>query len=187
MRKYNKLFQNLILIILILITLTSCTGNGTVMPPGSVENYVKLDVPYVEQETNGCLQASVTMILQYYGLNISLNEVDNNIGQSDGLGNLVKLPDYLETIGFKMEYKKLTIAEIEDILQENKPILAIQYFSLTDSDFHYRVIRGYDDKGIITNDPIIGEDYKISYSDFVNLNQNNSPECNSFIILPEEN
>lgn len=129
------------------------------------------------------------MILQYYGLNISLNEVDNNIGQSDGSGDIGKLPDYLQTIEFEMEYKKLTIDEIEDILQENKPILAYQHFSSNDLVFHFSVIIGFDSKKqeMIKNDPLKGKDYKESYSNFVDLNQNNSPECISFIILPKEN
>jgi len=170
------------------VLVPGCGGTVTPEPPDPVEeDYVKLDVPYVKQETNGCLQASVTMILQYYGLNISLNEVDNNIGQSNGYGDIGKLPDYLQTIGFEMEYKKLTIDKIEDILQENKPLLAFQHFSLTDSDFHYSVIIGFDSKKqeMIKNDPLKGKDYKESYSNFVGLNQNNSQECISFIILPK--
>lgn len=168
--------------------LVSQMGCASVVPPVEESHYIS-GVPYVQQETNGCLQASVTMILQYYGLDISLNEVDNNIGQSDGYGDIGKLPDYLQTIGFGMEYKKLTIDKIEDILQENKPILAFQHFSLTDSDFHYTVIIGFDSEKqeMIKNDPLKGKDYKESYSNFLDLNQNSSLECISFIILPEKN
>ena len=175
--------------IFVVFLLTIGCGGNPASPP-TEQDYFKLDVPYVEQATPvWCLPASATMVLNYYGENVSQYEVANNIVGNYGWGEEELLMEYLPKIGFKLDIKELTIDGIKDVLKENKPILTLQHYSLTDSDFHYRVIIGFDDKKeeIVTNDPMIGEDYKISYSDFVNLNQQNSLKCISFIILPVEN
>ncbi|GAI68998.1 unnamed protein product, partial [marine sediment metagenome] len=51
------------------------------------------------------------------------------------------------------------------------------------------MIIGFDDEKqeVITNDPTAGKDYKISYSNFLDLNFNsNSDKCKVIVISPEE-
>ncbi len=92
-------------------------------------------------------------------------------------------------MGFETKYQSKTIEEIKALLEEDIPVIAIQNYSLTILKSHARVIIGYDDETqeVITNDPTVGEDYKISYSDFLALNFNSNPnECKVIVLFPEE-
>lgn len=190
MKKHRR-FQNLILIFLSLFILTSCSDSGTVTPetPCPVEeDYIKLDVPYVEQATpKWCLPASGTMILNYYGVNITQEELADIVISEDGTGDGNKMITYAKELGFKAKYCYLTIVNIKDILQKDVPILVAQDYSLTESIDHSRVVIGYDDKTqeLITHDPSLGKDYKIYYSDFEMMNISGYlGKCCSTVIYP---
>ncbi len=191
MRKYNKLFQNLILIILILITLTSCTGNGTVMPesPGL---YIYYEVPYVSQPVGSelCGVATSIMVLNYYGENLSMNTFGPTI-TTDGQIDINKLFQYCDNNGYTHDFFKVSKLEgidgIKEVL-ERGPFMVGQKLSLTSdpNDLkHMRVLIGYDDNNeeIITHDPAIGENFKIKYDDFFDISI--WDKCWCFEIRPE--
>jgi uncharacterized protein YvpB len=92
-------------------------------------------------------------------------------------------------LGFEVQYQSKTIEEIKALLKEDIPVIAVQNYSLTILKSHARVIIGFDDEKqeVITNDPTAGKDYKISYSDFLDLNFNSNPDkCKVIVISPEE-
>jgi uncharacterized protein YvpB len=92
-------------------------------------------------------------------------------------------------MGLEAKYQNKTIEEIKVLLNSETPVIAIQNYSLTILKTHARVIIGYDDETqeIITNDPTAGKDYRISYSDFLSLNLNSSPDkCKVIVISTEE-
>ena len=190
MKNCNKLFQNLILIILILITLTSCVGNGTVTPepPGSVE-YMYYEVPYVAQPAGSqlCGVASSIMVLNYYGENLSMSTFGPTI-TTDGEIDLNKLYLYLDDKGYTHDFFKVGKSEgidgIKEVL-ERGPFMVEQKFSLTDDSEHHRVLIGYDDnkENIITHDPLRGENFKIKYDDFFDISL--YEKCWCFEIRPK--
>ena len=193
MKKYQQ-FQNLILILILLslFILTSCAGNGTITPepPSPIEEYyVKLDVPYVEQITpKWCLPASGKMIFNYYGVNITQEKLAEEVIGDDGVGNTKKLRDYAKGLGFKAEFRNLTLEWVKKVLQQDVPIVIAQEISLIRPINHARVVIGYDDKKqeLITHDPYLGENYTISYSEAIALNTINPPFFRSNIIYPKD-
>ena len=199
MKAMGKITITLILMLTISLFLTSC--NGIVTPELQLDldedtnkieeiDYVYLDVPYEKYAgTNWCLLASGAMNLHYYGVNITQRELAKVVIGQNGLGNISKMVKYAKELGFESKYCSLTLEEIKNSLVKNIPVIVIQDYSLNNSLAHARVIIGYDDihQEIITNDPTIGKDYKISYSNFINLNTGSNPElCKIILISPEE-
>jgi len=199
MKRMGKNIIILFTIFFLSLILTSC--NGIVTPELPIEtgeniskleeiDYVYLDVPYEKYAGyNWCLPASGAMALNYYKENISQQQIASAVIGQNGLGNIPKMVRYAEELGFESKYCSLTLEEIKNSLVKNIPIIAIQDYSLSNSLAHARVIIGYDDihQEIITNDPTIGKDYKMSYSNFLALNiSSNKDYCKSILISQDD-
>jgi len=194
----GKITIALFLMLIVSLFLTSC--NGVVTPELQLDldeeinkveeiDYVYLDVPYEKYAgANWCLPASGAMTFKYFGMNISQSQIASKV-ITNGTSSVFKFISYAKNLGFETQYQSKTIEEIKVLLEEDTPVIAIQNYSLTILKSHARVIIGYDDETqeIITNDPTVGEDYKISYSDFLALNFNSNPDkCKVIVLSPEE-
>jgi uncharacterized protein YceK len=192
---------SLSLSLLILFYLISCIGAGllfagcggvvTPEPPGPVqEDYVYLDVPYVHQARwNWCLPASGTMVFNYYGVNVTLQQVaDKVINENTGGGSTKKLREYARELGFEAEFRNLNLEWVKKVLQQDVPIIIGQDLTLTNNIPHARVVIGYDDKTqeLITHDPSLGKDYRMSYSEAIALNTIKPPFFRSNMIYPKD-
>ena len=199
MKVMGKATVTLFLMLIVSLFLTSCSG--VVTPElqlgldeeiNKVEeiNYVYLDVPYEKYAgVNWCLPASGAMTFKYFGMDISQNQIASEV-ITNGTSSVFKFISYAKGLGFETKYQCKTIEEIKALLDEDTPLIAVQNYSLTILKSHARVIIGYDDEKqeMITHDPTVGEDYKISYSDFVALNFDSNPDkCKVVILSSGEN
>ena len=197
-KSMGKITITLFLMLIVSLFLTSC--GGVVTPELQLDldeeinkveeiGYVYLDVPYEKYAgANWCLPASGAMTFKYFGENISQSEIASKV-ITNGTSSVFKFISYARNLGFEVKYQSKTIEEIKVLLEEDIPVIAVQNYSLTILKSHTRVIIGFDDEKqeVITNDPTIGEDYKISYSDFLALNFNSNPDkCKVIVISPEE-
>jgi len=196
MKAMGKITITLFLMLTISLFLTSCSGIVTpeLQLDSEIDNvdevdYIYLDVPYEKYAgANWCLPASGAMTFHYFGENITQQQIANVV-ITDGVSSVYKMIKYAKDLGFEAKYNYITIEDIKNLLKEDVPIIAIQNYSLTLPYSHARVIIGFDDEKqeVITNDPTAGKDYKISYSDFLDLNFNsNSDKCKVIVISPEE-
>ena len=196
MKAMGKVTLTLFLILIVSLFLTSCSGIVTpeLQLDSEIEqldkvDYIYLDVPYEKYAgANWCLPASGAMTFKYFGENITQQQIANVV-ITDGVSSVYKMIKYAKDLGFEAKYNYITIEDIKNLLKEDVPIIAIQNYSLTLPYSHARVIIGFDDEKqeVITNDPTAGKDYKISYSDFLDLNFNsNSDKCKVIVISPEE-
>ena len=193
----GKTTVTLFLMLIVSLFLTSCSG--VVTPELQLDldealnkveeiDSVYLDVPYEKYGgANWCLPASGAMALKYFGKNISQAEIASKV-ITNGTSSVFKFISFANNLGFNTKYQSKTIEEIKILLEEDTPVIAVQNYSLTILKSHARVIIGYDDdqQEIITNDPTIGKDYRISYSDFLSLNLNSSPDKCKVIVLSLE-
>jgi ABC-type bacteriocin/lantibiotic exporter with double-glycine peptidase domain len=151
---------------------------------------IYLDVPYEKYAgANWCLPASGAMTFKYFGMNISQSQIASKVIDEYGTSSVFKFISYAKNMGLEAKYQNKTIEEIKVLLNSETPVIAIQNYSLSILKTHARVIIGYDDENqeIITNDPTAGKDYRISYSDFLSLNLNSSPDkCKVIVISTEE-
>ncbi|MEA1940255.1 MAG: C39 family peptidase, partial [Candidatus Caldatribacteriota bacterium] len=151
-------------------------------------DYVYLDVPYEKYGgTNWCLPASGAMTFKYYGENISQAEIADAVIK-DGTSSVYKMVKYARDLGFEAKYNYMSIEEIKNLLNKDIPVIAVQNYSLTLPYSHARVIIGFDEEKqeVISNDPTAGEDYKISYSNFVALNTGINPDFFKIIVISTE-
>lgn len=195
----GKITIALFLMLIVSLFLTSCSG--VVTPELQLDldealnkveeiDSVYLDVPYEKYAgANWCLPASGAMTFKYFGMNISQSQIASKVIDGYGTSSVYKFISYAKGMGLEAKYQFNTIEEIKVLLKEDIPVIAIQNYSLTILKSHARVIIGYDDETqeIITNDPTVGKDYRISYSDFLSLNLNSSPDkCKVIVISTEE-
>jgi hypothetical protein len=163
-------------------------------PISEIENKAKidsiyLDVPYQKYAgTNWCLPASGSMALNFFGINVSQQELAKKIIKPDGLGDIYKMVRFARDLGFEATFTVLTIEEIEKYLSNNIPLIAIQEYKVNNPLAHARVVIGFDSnkKEIISNDPTIGENYTMSYDTFMDLNLTSNPKyCMTIVITPD--
>ena len=199
MRKYNKLAQNLILIVLILFTLTSCAGNGTVTPeppgPGE-ENKIEYDVPLINsQYPSDCVPCSGKMVYDFFGVgnNFTLKELwDIYTPGGDDSISFSNFLNHADSIGYNISIEKKL--EFDDIYNELKKGTLIVYqgdFSLTDPSDHGSVITGIDleNEMLYRNDNWLG---KVK-EDFDTVRQRNyqwslgtQEECWGIVLWPKD-
>jgi hypothetical protein len=190
--KFNSPWVKYPLFITGLGVLASQISCAVVVTP--VEEYIYINgVPYVEQATDKplCLPASGTMVFNYYDVNVTMQQVAAKIINEDTGGyNTNKLIEYAKELGFKAEFRNLTLEWVKKVLQQDVLIIIVQDFSLINPKDHARVVIGYDDKKqeLITHDPspINGKNYTISYSEAIALNTIEPPFFRSNMIYPKD-
>ena len=187
-RKKKKISRLLVILFLVISFLfTGCSG---VVTPVEESHYIS-GVPYAEQATNKpwCIPASGTMVFNYYGVNVTQQQVaDKVINENTGLGSTKKLREYARELGFEAEFCNLTLEWVKKVLQQDVPIIIVQDTSLINPNNHARVIIGYDGKTqeLITHDPSLGKDYRMSYSEAIALNTIKPPFFRSNMIYPKD-
>lgn len=205
MKVWAKVIQLSKIIVMIgaILLLTSCSGivpasdlgnenaeiNNSILPES--ENKAKvssiyLEVPYQKYAgTNWCLPASGSMTLDFLGIQVSQQELAQNIIKPDGLGDIYKMVKFAQNLGFEASFTVLTIEEIEEYLTNQVPLIAIQEYKEANPLAHARVIIGFDSekREIITNDPTIGKGYTLSYEEFMDLNLTANPKYSMAIVI----
>lgn len=115
---------------------------------GEIENGKILNVPFVRQNYMYCSEASASMVLRYYGYDISQEEVHDNI--SDRFENMVEpLSEYLPC-----RMKSLGLSDLKKEIDENDPVMIRLQFGRYR---HTVVVVGYDENFLYLHDPEVSE------------------------------
>lgn len=190
MKILSKKILFIMIIVLLIIFLSSCSS--VILDPEV--KYTYINVPYQScLANNGCGVASLAMVLEYYNINISQQEIAEEIMVEDNpltneeYGNPLKMISYVKTLGLKAQFKLISVNKIKGYLQEGIPVIAIQYskFPRILENLHYRVVIGYDDYSseFIINDVLYGKDHRMKYSYFKSLNiLGNIDICSAVIV-----
>ena len=171
MKRCNKSFLNLILIILISFTLTSCTGQSL---PQTIIEEIYLGVPVVKQPADKlwCLPASTKSVLNYYGMEITQEEIaDYAINPETGLGNASLLKENADQLGIEVSNKRMYLEEIKNELRKGNPVLVILDYSLENKGNHFYVIDGFNEEEMRLMCPLRGFVYW-SYDYLKQINEN---------------
>jgi ABC-type bacteriocin/lantibiotic exporter with double-glycine peptidase domain len=125
-----------------------------------------------------CGPASIKIVLDYYGIEKSENElaklckVDKNLGVEDKIIKRVA-----EQLGFKVIIENdSNLKDIEKWLDKKVPVIVdwftkgrLDYSESEVADGHYSVVAGLDDKYIYLQDPEIGRIRKLKRDDFMRV------------------
>jgi len=123
-----------------------------------------------------CGPASLKILLSYYGVDKSENELAKLCGTKKDLGTDDQgIKKSAESLGFKVKIKNnSSFKDIERWLDKGTPVI-VNWFTrgridYTDSDVadgHYSVVCGLDDKNIYLQDPETGSMRKLDKEDFM--------------------
>lgn len=103
---------------------------------------IKLTIKPIIQKSNYCVPASLEMILTYFGMDITQNEMARHIFDFTG-SKLSTTVDYLEKSGYECRYFIGTKEHYQTLLKKNIPILLSIDF---EHSSHVQVMTGYDSR-----------------------------------------
>lgn len=141
---------------------------------------IKLDVkPFQETlHADMCGPASLKIVMDYYGVNKSENELAELTNLTPGIGVGDKdIVEVAKILGFSTEVKDDSkFEDIEFWLNKGVPVI-VDWFTRGRQDYgdsdvadgHYSVVVGLDGNYIYLQDPEIGKERKIRREDFVKV------------------
>lgn len=145
-----------------------------------MSNTLMLDVNPFQETLHGsfCGPASLKIVLDYYGVEKSEDELAKLTNKDDNLGISDKdIKRVAEELGFKVNIKNFcTYADIEEWLKKGVPII-VDWFTRGRKDYdenevadgHNSVVIGLDEGFIYLQDPEIGGVRKIDKEDFMRV------------------
>ena len=135
---------------------------------------VHLDpMTHAYQTWNNCSAVSTSMVLSYYGITRSQEQLGPLFRPNSGDKHVEprQLVAFFPNYGLKsMLVEGGSVERIKELLAAGFPVITPQWLDhKPDAIGHYRVVRGYDDArgGFLVNDSMIGPDVFYSYDDFV--------------------
>lgn len=140
-------------------------------------NKILKDVPNIIQgEDNTCGQAVVTAILQYWGVEITYQEVVNESNRTNLPTTRNKIIRYLRDKGLKaQDYKEGTINQLIAQINKGRPtIVLLDFGGLRES--HYVTVIGYNQssKTLIIHDSLRGSYLEMAQDEFHEMWANRS-------------
>jgi predicted double-glycine peptidase len=110
---------------------------------------------------NDCGPASIAMILNYYGLNVTTDQVFAKTGADGGLISIAKMQNAIINLGYESEFKKnISVDDLKNYINQDIPVIALVHYgslnSTQDKNFkggHFFDVVGYRDDGYFVNDP----------------------------------
>jgi ABC-type bacteriocin/lantibiotic exporter with double-glycine peptidase domain len=134
--------------------------------PETLPEEVDLEVPYVHQDNLYCGPASLTMVLNYYGLNVEQYEVGESI-----IGKLGSTPWDLrykaESYGLEASVVSCGFNNLLELLAKDVPVI-VRILNNSGTNGHFVVATGYDldDQVLYINDPANEYRDEIPFEDF---------------------
>jgi predicted double-glycine peptidase len=100
----------------------------------------------IKQLTNYCGPATLAMVLRYYGLDVTQEEIGKIIyDRSSGATNGADMLLYSRERGFAAYSWNSSIDDVKKKLAAGFPVIVLQQNSREDISGHYRILTGYDD------------------------------------------
>lgn len=132
------------------------------------------------------LTSCISMILGYYGERFNVEELKSKVA-SLGWEDLFSAVSYLESKGYKVYITQLQIREIRNIINYSEiPVIVGQSFRKPYDYLYWRLVIGFDEqKGLVTNDPIIRSNYILDEEKFKSLWVREALNI-TVIILPKD-
>lgn len=155
---------------------------------------IYLNVSVVKQEQdNWCFSATVKSIMNYYGLEITQEELAEFMLDENGLSDPTLLKENANKLGIEADDKMRTLVEIKDEIRKGNPVIIALYYSLKQEIYHAYVADGIYEGGMRIMCPLRGfvywtEDYIKQLNDnyWINAIGNTSNLYNTALIQPED-
>ena len=126
-----------------------------------------LNVPFVPQAKDTCGAASLTMVLRYWGGEVTHDEIARELLEAElhGIPGS-RLAEFARTRGFEAFAYKGDHAQLRDFVAKGRPLIVA--WGLGRDRFHNVVVVGVEEKGgaVIVNDPARGPGRRIPRGTF---------------------
>lgn len=134
-------------------------------------------IPFFKQgKDNTCGQATLTSILNFWGVKIDYQTVIDESNPSNMPTDVTTIREYLRMKGLEANaYKNADINNLQTIINAGRPAIVLLDFGGLSYE-HYVVVSGYNDKKqtILINDPRNGANLSIKVTDFLRIWKNKS-------------
>jgi len=132
---------------------------------------------HVFQTFNNCGPAALSMVLRFYDIDVSQEELglsirpyQNTLGINDDKSvTLAELAEKSKEYGLVPYHRPNgNIEIIKNLINYDMPILTRTWTKVNEDIGHYRVVKGYDEntKEVIQDDSLQGKDLRYSYDEF---------------------
>ena len=144
-----------------------------------------VSVPYYNLEGYP-LTSCVSMVLEYFGAKFNLEDLRSKISPL-GWEDLSSAITYLENKGYRVYITQLQIREIKNLLNYSEiPVIVGQSFRKPYDYLYWRLVIGFDDeRGLVTNDPMIRNNYILDEEKFKSLWVREAPGI-TIVIVPKD-
>lgn len=145
-----SLFFHRLILLLLFTTLFSCStpervrdGSGRVLE----------GVPFYPQERYQCGPASLASVLNYWGVNVSPEEIASDIYSKTAKGTLdIDMVSYVLGKGLEADIFAGRMDDITRSINEGHPLIVlVDYGFWVYQQSHFMVVVGYDSNGVIVN------------------------------------
>lgn len=135
---------------------------------------------HIFQTFNNCGPAALSMLLSYYGINVSQEilgqelrpyQVPRGINDDKNV-SMVELAEKATTYGLTATHRPMgNIEKIKLFITFDIPVLTRTWTKVDEDIGHFRVVKGYDDvtREIIQDDSLQNKNLRISYDDFLTM------------------
>lgn len=134
-------------------------------------------IPFFKQgKDNTCGQATLTSILNFWGVKIDYQTVIDESNPSNFPTDIGTIKEYLKMKGLvATTYKNNTLDALKGLVDKGRPPIVLLDFGGLSYE-HYVVVSGYNTtkKTILINDPRNGANLSIKETEFLNIWQNKS-------------
>ncbi|GBF05642.1 peptidase C39, bacteriocin processing [Deinococcus aerius] len=151
------------------LLLAALLGGAQAAPAG----YVLSGMPLVHQTYNACGPASITQVLGYFGINVSLSDVSRLTRPTErSYMTAQAIVDFAPKVGMEARlYRGGSLQTVRAAIRARLPLIALQsHITATQVIPHWRVVTGYDDtrREVYLMDPLLGY-VLMSYADFTRV------------------
>lgn len=132
--------------ILFMATLGCASGRHSLNGECKMDYCFKIEnVPFIAQKKNFCGPASLAMVMNYYGVRISQDEIAKEIYEPGAEGTLsAQLVLYTLQKGFEAEMYNGNLDDLKEKIRADFPLIVSVKADSSDKT-HYMVVWGYDD------------------------------------------
>ncbi len=160
----------LVVLPLLLASLLVSSCNTFEIDPNDPNSHLIQDVENVRQGPMQCGTASLTMVLRYYNIGVSLTEIDEKARKYPDKGTSCLAMVEYPILNQKLNARSFASSNpniLKRFVKNDFPLIVLGKSEGNDirASCHYAVLVGYNKDGFIINDPLSGLRFK-SYKNF---------------------
>jgi ABC-type bacteriocin/lantibiotic exporter with double-glycine peptidase domain len=145
------ILQNFFVFIGVVLLLPSCAATNEI--PEIKHNHIIENVPFYPQETYQCGPASLAGVLNYWGVNVTPEDIAKEIFSESAKGTLnIDMVLYAQGKGLDVNQYKGNMEDLKKNIESGYPVIVlVDYGFYLYQVNHFMVVVGYNEHGVTVN------------------------------------